>query len=71
MDAKTANLVADDVTTQATQCLNNIKAIVESIDHVMDDLVKVNIQVKNISDIAAIDKVYASFLKVICQQELW
>ncbi len=63
IDAKTANLVADDVTTQATQCLNNIKAIVESIDHVMDDLVKVNIQVKNISDIAAIDKVYASFFK--------
>ncbi|PMM66364.1 RidA family protein [Vibrio sp. 10N.261.46.F12] len=58
---KTGEIVIGDIKDQATQCLNNIKAIVESIDHVMDDVVKINVFVKNISDIDAIDEVYKSF----------
>lgn len=42
LDSKTGNVVAGGVKKQAGQCLQNIKAIVESIDHVMDDMVKVN-----------------------------
>ncbi|MEZ9795346.1 RidA family protein, partial [Vibrio splendidus] len=61
VDPKTGQIVAGDIKDQATQCLNNIKAIVESIDHVMDDVVKINVFVKNISDIDAIDEVYKSF----------
>ncbi|WP_135441692.1 RidA family protein [Vibrio tasmaniensis] len=61
VDPKTGEIVIGDIKDQAAQCLNNIKAIVESIDHVMDDVVKINIFVKNISDIDAIDEVYASF----------
>jgi reactive intermediate/imine deaminase len=63
VNATSGKLVADDITSQATQCLNNIKAIVESIDHVMDDIVKVNIQVKNIADVAAINAVYKDFFQ--------
>ena len=54
-------MVAGDVTAQAGQCLKNIKAIVESINHVMDDIVKVNIQLKNIADVDAVNQVYKTF----------
>jgi reactive intermediate/imine deaminase len=61
LDAKTGAVVAGDVAAQAKQCLTNIKAIVDSIDHVMDDIVKINIQLKNVADIAAVNQVYSTF----------
>ncbi|HET6495657.1 MAG TPA: RidA family protein, partial [Thermoleophilia bacterium] len=38
-----------------------LKAIVESIDHSLADVVKVNIAVKNIADMAAVDAAYTKF----------
>jgi reactive intermediate/imine deaminase len=61
LDPKTGEVVAGGVKEQAGQCLQNIKAIVESVDHSMDDVVKVNIFLKNIVDIDAVDEVYATF----------
>jgi len=61
LDPKTNSMVTEDVKAQAAQCLNNIKAILESIDHVMDDVVKVNIQLKNIADIDAVNEIYTVF----------
>ncbi|RMC94544.1 reactive intermediate/imine deaminase [Aquitalea palustris] len=61
LDAASGALVAGGVKEQAAQCLKNIKAIVESINHQLADVVKVNIFLKNIEDIAAIDEVYATF----------
>ncbi|WP_186673603.1 Rid family detoxifying hydrolase [Sporosarcina sp. BP05] len=61
LDPKTGEMVAGGVKEQAGQCLKNIKAILESIDHVMDDVVKVNIFLKNIADIDAVDEVYTTF----------
>jgi len=61
LDPKTNSMVTGDVKAQAAQCLNNIKAILESIDHVMDDVVKVNIQLKNIADIDAVNEIYTVF----------
>ena len=61
LDPKTGEMVAGGVKEQAGQCLKNIKAIVESIDHVLDDVVKVNIFLKNIEDIDAVDDVYTAF----------
>lgn len=63
VDPKTGEIVVGDVKDQAKQCLNNIKSIVESIDHVMDDVVKINVFVKNISDVDAIDEVYGAFFQ--------
>ncbi len=63
LDPKTGEMVAGGVKEQAGQCLKNIKAIVESVDHVMDDVVKVNIQLKNIADIDAVNEVYTTFFK--------
>lgn len=57
----TGGMVSGGVREQAEQCLNNIKQIVESIDHVMDDIVKINIQLRNVADIDAINDVYTTF----------
>lgn len=61
LDAKTGEIVIGGVKEQAGQCLQNIKAIVESIDHLLDDVVKVNIFLKTITDIDVIEGVYKSF----------
>lgn len=63
VDPKTGKLVSGEAKEQARQCLNNIKAIVESVGHVMDDVVKINIFLKNISDIDAVDEVYTTFFQ--------
>ena len=63
LDASTGKIVAGGVREQAQQCLKNIKAIVESIDHVMDDVVKINVQLKNIEDIDAVNDVYTTFFE--------
>jgi len=54
-------IVGSGIKEQAAQCLNNIKAIVESIDHKMDDIVKVNIQLRNVADITDVNEIYTSF----------
>lgn len=61
VDPKTGKLVAGGVKEQAKQCFNNIKAVVESIDHAMDDVVRITIFLKNIADLDAVSEVYASF----------
>jgi len=61
IDPKSGKMVAGGVKEQAGQCLKNIKAILESIDHGMDDVVKINIALKNIADIDAVDEAYTTF----------
>ncbi|WP_314927464.1 RidA family protein [Aeromonas piscicola] len=61
IDPTTGKILAGCVKEQTAQCLSNIKAIVESIDHVMDDIVKVNIQVKNIADLDAVNAIYTKY----------
>nr|WP_279078298.1 RidA family protein [Hafnia alvei] len=61
IEPKSGKLVAGGVKEQTEQCLKNIKAIIESIEHSMRDVVKVNIALKNIADISAVDRVYATF----------
>lgn len=61
IDSKSGKLVAGGVKAQAEQCLKNIKAIIESVDHTMDDVVKVNIFLKNITDIDSVNEAYTTF----------
>jgi len=63
VNPKTGEIIVGGVNEQARQCLNNIKAIVESVGHVMDDVVKINIQLKNIADVDAVNDVYTTFFK--------
>ena len=61
LDPKTGNKVAGGIKEQTAQCLNNLKAIVESINHAMSDVVKINVAIRNISDIAAMGEAYPTF----------
>lgn len=61
LEPATGAVVAGGVAHQATQCLANIKAIVESVDHALEDVVKVNIALTSIQDIDAVDEVYTRF----------
>ncbi|WP_259754666.1 RidA family protein [Pseudomonas sp. GCEP-101] len=61
LDVKTGELVAGGIREQAGQCLKHLKAIVESIDHTLADVVKVNVFLAHIDDIAAVDEVYATY----------
>ncbi|MCE9945918.1 RidA family protein [Aeromonas rivipollensis] len=61
VDPRTGKLVSGDIQAQARQCLTNIKAIVESIGHVMDDMVKVTLFLKNMGDLEAVNAVYREF----------
>lgn len=61
IDPKTGKMIAGGVKEQAEQCLKNIKAILESISHGMEDVVKVNIFLKNITDSELLDEVYTTF----------
>ena len=61
IDAKTGNLVAGGIKEQTAKCMDNIHAIVESIKHSMSDAVKVNVFLKNMADIEAVNEVYARY----------
>lgn len=61
IDPQSGELVIGDIKAQAKQCFANIKSIVESIEHVMDDVVKVNVFLKNIDDADAVNDVMATF----------
>lgn len=61
IDPRSGELVVGDIKAQAKQCFENIKSIVESIEHVMDDVVKVNVFLKNIDDAGAVNEVMATF----------
>ncbi|MGL5020617.1 MAG: Rid family hydrolase [Mycoplasmatales bacterium] len=61
IDPKNNKLISGGIVEQTKQCLINIKAILESIDHKMEDIVKVNIFLKNIEDLNKITEVYKTF----------
>ena len=61
IDPKSGKLVSGGIKEQAEQCLNHIKAIVECTDHKMDDVVRICIYAKNLSDMEAVDEVYKKF----------
>lgn len=61
VDASSGKIVAGGAKEQATQCLQNIKTIIESVDHVMEDVVKVNIFMKDLADMDAVNEAYSAF----------
>lgn len=61
VDAKTGELVSSDVKEQTTQVFTYIKNIIESVDHVMEDIVKLNVFLTDLNDLSTIEAVYADF----------
>ena len=54
-------LIAGGVGEQTAQCLAYVKAIIESVDHAVEDIVKVNVYLADIADLAAMNEAYVAF----------
>lgn len=54
-------LIAGGVAEQTAQCLAYVKAIIESVDHTVEDIVKVNVYLADIADLAAMNEAYVAF----------
>ena len=54
-------LIDGTVAEQTAQCLAYVKALVESVDHAVEDIVKVNVYLADIADLAAMNEAYAAF----------
>lgn len=61
IDPATSAIVAGGAAEQAEQCFKNIQAVVESIGHDMNDIIRVSIFLADIMDLNAVEKVQASF----------
>ncbi|WP_304162308.1 2-iminobutanoate/2-iminopropanoate deaminase [Lonsdalea britannica] len=60
VDPKTG-LVPDDVSAQARQSLENVKAIVEAAGLKVSDVVKMTVFVKDLNDFATVNATYEAF----------
>ena len=54
-------LIDGTVAEQTAQCLAYVKAIIESVDHALEDIVKVNVYLADIADLAAMNEAYVAF----------
>lgn len=58
-------IVSNDVNEQFKQCIINLKEIVESVEHKLDDVVKLNIFVENINNINGFEEILISYFKTL------
>ncbi len=61
IDPKTGNVVQADIKAQAKLVMENAQAILEAAGCGMQNVVKAVIYLKNISDFAAVNEVYAGY----------
>ena len=60
--AETMELVAGDISDQATQVFNNLSAVATAAGCTLDDAVKINISLTDMNDFAAVNDVMTQFL---------
>lgn len=63
IDPRTNEVSKADVKTQARLVMENIKAVLAQADYNFDHVVKTTIFLTKMSDFAAVNEVYASYLK--------
>ncbi|MDW7730087.1 MAG: RidA family protein [Dethiobacteria bacterium] len=61
LDPASGEMVGADAATQAAQCMKNILAILETEWLNASDIIKATIYLKNMSDFASVNEVYATF----------
>lgn len=66
IDPATGEFAGDDIKAQTKQSLTNISNILASDGLTMADVVKTTVLLKNISDFAAMNEVYATFFEGDC-----
>lgn len=60
VDASTGDLVAGAVEEQAQLAFDHIQAIIESVDHVMADVVKINVYMTDLNEMTAVEEVFSA-----------
>jgi 2-iminobutanoate/2-iminopropanoate deaminase len=63
IDPKTGKKVAGDIKEQTRQVLENIKGILEAAGLTLENVVKVNVYLKNMSDFPKMNEVYKEYFK--------
>lgn len=66
IDPATGEFAGDDIKAQTKQSLTNISNILASDGLTMADVVKTTVLLKNISDFAAMNEIYATFFEGDC-----
>ncbi|MEH6589395.1 MAG: RidA family protein [Halioglobus sp.] len=60
---ETMEIVAGDISAQTKQVFSNLKAVASAAGGSLNDAVKINISLTDLSDFAAVNEVMASFLE--------
>jgi reactive intermediate/imine deaminase len=63
LDPDTMEVVAGDITNQAARVFKNLSAVAEAAGGSLNDAVKVNISLTDLTDFAAVNEVMASFFE--------
>lgn len=61
LNPKTREMITGDISAQTEQVLQNIRAILEEADANLDDVVKITIFMKDLSQFDAMNRIYALF----------
>lgn len=61
MDPESGELFEGDIAKETKMCLENIEEVVKAGGAVKEDIVKVNLYVKNMEDFGVINQAYAEF----------
>jgi 2-iminobutanoate/2-iminopropanoate deaminase len=63
IDPKTGKKVAGDIKEQTRQVLENLKGILEAAGLTLENVVKVNVYLKNMNDFPKMNEVYKEYFK--------
>lgn len=66
IDPKTGEFAGNDITSQTRQSLENIKEILSHTGNAMSNVVKTTVLLKDISDFAAMNEIYAEYFTGVC-----
>ncbi len=61
LNPKTMELVIDSIENETEQVMQNMKAVLEAANMTFENVIKTTIFIMNMSDFAAINKIYANY----------